>query len=293
MKSTFTGLSDEVIQSALDTTSEIAEKCNAAYYRGNYLPKYYDVPEGETERSLLVKKTMEGARNYGMAKNKEFMADVQNEINVIDRNGYSGYFLIVSDYVGSARRNGVIVGDGRGSGAGSKVAWLTDITKIPPHHYDLLFERFLCDNREPDFDVDFSDQDAVFTDLQSKYGEANVARVIAFGTMTPKSVVRKVFSCFDHDTPTINAISNLIPNLCEKLIDAVKESDELKAYVRRYKVEFEVIQRLEGVISHESQHAGGVIICKDLSSILPVKTKAEDRKKRIVAFDKYMLAELG
>ena len=115
------------------------------------------------------------------------MLDVQNELDVIDRNGYSGYFLIVQDYVTSARRNGIIVGDGRGSGAGSKVAYLTDITRIEPSKHDLLFERFMADGREPDFDVDFSDQDAVFADLQSKYGDNNVARIIAFGTLTPKA----------------------------------------------------------------------------------------------------------
>ena len=143
------------------------------------------------------------------------------------------------------------------------------------------------------FDVDFSDQDAIFNDLQQKYGEKNVARIIAFGTMTPKAVCRKVMSAFEHPTEVINHISKLIPDLCPSLEEAYIISPELLRYKEKYKVEFDVISRLEGIISHESQHAGGVVIHQELSNLLPIKTKSEDRTKRIVAFDKYMLEELG
>ena len=158
---------------------------------------------------------------------KKYMEAVQNELEVIDRNGYSGYFLIVGDYVTSARKSGIVVGDGRGSGAGSKVAYLTDISRIEPSKYDLLFERFMADGRSPDFDVDFSDQDAVFTDLQGKYGEDNVARIVAFGTMTPRAVCRKVLSTFEHPTEVINQISKSIPDLCPALSVAYTEVPEL------------------------------------------------------------------
>lgn len=293
MYDTFDGLPQEVVRQAIEETSAIADKCEARINKGKYLPKYYDVPEGETERSILVKKTMEGARQKALASDKTFMGEVQNEIDVIDRNGYSGYFLIVADYVTTARKGNIIVGDGRGSGAGSKTAYLTDITRIAPHEYDLLFERFMADGREPDFDVDFSDQDAVFEDLQRKYGLENVARIIAFGTLTPKAVIRKVFNAFEHPNGLIIQMTKLVPDLCPSLQDAYTASPELLEYKKKYKVEWDVIERLEGVISHESQHAGGVIIYPHLSSILPVKTKADDRTKRIVAFDKYMLEELG
>ncbi|RJE47697.1 hypothetical protein A7K50_03350 [Dehalobacter sp. MCB1] len=172
MCSTFTGVSPEDVRVACENTQEIADKCNAEFIKGHYLPSFYDVPEGESERSLLVKHTIEGARREGISKDKEFMHEVQNEIDVIDRNGYSGYFLIVGDYVNTARRNGVIVGDGRGSGAGSKVAWLTEITKIPPHHYDLLFERFLADGRQPD-----SIESSVIEICHVKFGERLVSGV--------------------------------------------------------------------------------------------------------------------
>ena len=293
MFDTLNGLTDDEKHAVLDCTSEIVDKCTARFTKGNYLPEYYDIPEGQTARALLVNKTKAGIKREHMQKEKNFLADVQNEIDVIDRNGYSGYFLIVGDYVTTARKQGNIVGDGRGSGAGSKTAWLTEITKIPPHKYDLLFERFLADGREPDFDVDFADQDAVFADLQSKYGEANVARIIAFGTLTPKAICRKIFSVFEHDVSITNQISKLIPDLCPTLEEACKASPELLNYKQKYPTEFQVIERLEGIVSHESQHAGGVIICKGLSSVLPIKTKGEDRTKRIVAFDMNMVHELG
>ncbi len=293
MFNTFNGLSDEDITTAINNTEEIVKKCNASLNKGHYLPKYYNIPDNESERSLLAKEIMKGAKAKGFAHNKEYMTAVQNELDCIDRNGYSGYFLIVQDYVTTARNNGQPVGDGRGSGAGSKVAYLTDITRIEPSKYDLLFERFMADGREPDFDVDFADQDAVFKDLQSKYGKANVARIIAFGTLTPKAVCRKVLSTFEQSKEDINYISKLIPDLCPSLEKAYEVSPELLEYRKKYKKEFDIIERLEGIVSHESQHAGGVLIYQNLSSILPIKTKSKDRNKRIVAFDKYMLEDLG
>jgi len=141
--------------------------------------------------------------------------------------------------------------------------------------------------------VDFSDQNAVFTDLQRKYGHKNVARIIAFGTLTPKAICRKVMNCFEHDESVIKSISKLIPDLCQSMKDAYSASPELTTYRIQYKKEFDVIERLEGIVSHESQHAAGVIIYPNLSSYLPIKTRGEDRSLRIVAFDKYMIEELG
>lgn len=292
MFDTLQGLTDEEKTTTLNNTMEIVNKCNASLKKDKYLPKFYNIPCNSSERKLLAEKIMQGAKTKGFANNKPYMIDVQNELDVIDRNGYSGYFLIVQDYVTTARKNGIVVGDGRGSGAGSKVAFLTDITRIEPSKYDLLFERFMANGREPDFDVDFSDQDAVFTDLQSKYGEENVARIIAFGTLTPKSCCRKVLSAFDFDIKTINTISKLIGD-AETMSNAYQLSPQLLDYKNHHRLEFQVIERLEGLVSHESQHAGGVIIYPNLSSILPIKTKADNRNKRIVAFDKYMLEDIG
>ena len=171
MINTFTGIPNDIIIEALNNTSLIANKCNAQLYKGKYLPKYYDVPDGETERSLLVKKVIDGAKKNKFNLNKSYMEEVQDEINVIDRNGYSGYFLIVQDYVNTARHKGIIVGDGRGSGAGSKVAYLTDISRIEPSKYNLLFERFMADGRSPD-SIESTDVET----YQIKFGERMTKR---------------------------------------------------------------------------------------------------------------------
>ena len=147
--------------------------------------------------------------------------------------------------------------------------------------------------RSPDIDVDFSKQEAVFKDLQVKYGETNVAKIVTFGTMTPKAVCRKVMSTFGHPTHVANKISKLIPDLCPSLKVAYESSPELLKVKQEYKLEFSVIERLEGMISHEGQHAGGIVLYPELSSYLPIKTIAEDRSKRIIALDMTMVEEIG
>jgi DNA polymerase-3 subunit alpha len=291
MYETFEGLDKEIVTQAINNTREIASKCDSRIEKGHYLPSYYDVPEGKTEREILVNHTKDGIITRNL-KDKPFLKEVQHEIDVIDRNGYSGYFLIVQDYVNSAKQRGELVGEGRGSGAGSKVAYLTRITEIPPHEYDLLFERFMADGRSPDFDVDFSDQQAVFRDLQSKYGHENVSRIIAFGKMTPRSVIRKVFNCFGHSMTVQGEITKLVPDLCKSLDEAIKNEPALLDYKKQYPTEWDVVERLENVISHESQHAGGVLIYKDLGNIVPLKWDSHN-EIYVATWDKKMLEDLG
>lgn len=293
MFETFTDLEKEDVLNAINNTSEVSEKCNAELISGRYAPHFYNVPKGETERSVLAKEIMSGAKRTGVISNKQYMKDLQHELNVIDESGYAGYMLIVQDYLSSARKNGVIVGEGRGSVAGSKMSYVLDITRLEPTKYNLLFERFMDFGRHADIDSDVSDQDAVFKDLQQKYGEKNVARIIAFGTLAPRAVTRKVLSAFEHSTQTISKITKLIPELCKSIDVALESSEELRKFAHQNKVEFDVIKRLEGTVSHESQHAGGVVIYNNLSDYMPIITRSEDRNKRIVGFDKYMVEEYG
>lgn len=286
-------LSDEAICEAMSNTVKMAEKCTARIEKGHYLPDYYSIPYGMTQGDLLEEETMEGIERRGLKDNKDFVKQAKGELKVIDEEGYSGYFLITQDMVRSAKMRGDLVGDGRGSGAGSKVAYATGITEIPPHEFDLLFERFMAKGREPDFDVDYSDQDAVFDDLVSKYGEGNVARIIAFGTLAPRAVIRKVLTVFGHDMLTIKRITSQVPNLVHSIGEAISENPGLEVELKKYPREFKVIQRLDGIVSHESQHAGGVIIYPNLSKYVPVKTLRSEPKKRIVTWDKYMLEDLG
>lgn len=292
MIETFIELDESDVISALEITQEIVDKCNAEIKPGRYLPSYYDVPEGYTSRQLLAERLMEGAKNKGHHKDKEYMKEVQYELDIVDEEGYSDYFLIVQDYVTSARNRGETVGDGRGSAAGAKISYLLDITRLEPKKHNLLFERFMAKNREPDVDCDFSDQEAVFADLQKKYGEGSVARIVAFGTLTPKAVTRKVFSTFDYNTKEINRICKLIPEGLRTMEEVYNSSPEVLKLKEQYPLEFSVIEKLEGLVSHESQHAGGVVIYPNLSDYLPIKSNSDNRNDRIVAFDMDMLHEL-
>lgn len=293
MLETFKLLDPAIVREALNTTKEIESKCNAKIVPGKYLPTFYNVPEGKTEGSMLADLAREGLVTRGLNTHIDFETAMEGELKVIEEEGYSGYFLIVQDYIMDAKLRGEPVGDGRGSGAGSKVSYTSGITEIPPHDYDLLFERFMSKGREPDIDTDFSDQDSVFRDLQEKYGEDAVARIVAFGTLTPKSCIRRVFSAFDHPAYLIKEINSYIPDLCRTLDEAYKINPELLTYKTKHPLEWSVIERLQNITSHTSTHAAGVIIYPDLSSLVPLITTAEDRSKRVVGWDMDMLHDLG
>lgn len=145
-------LSDEEICQAMQSTVEVAQKCHATIEKGKYLPHYYNIPEGMTEGELLKQEAYSGSRARGLGTDFDYMDGIDYELELVEQEGYSGYFLIVQDMVRSAKERGDLVGDGRGSGAGSKIAYSTGITEIPPHEFDLLFERFMAKGREPDFD---------------------------------------------------------------------------------------------------------------------------------------------
>lgn len=297
MYDTLYGLTPEERQKALTCTQTIADKCNATLVKGRYIPKFYDIPEGKTEESLLRELVTENYKTEIVEKglhSKEYADAVKEELRVIEHTGYSGYHLIVQDFVNHAREVGVIVGDGRGSGAGCKVAYITKITRVEPTKYNLLFERFLAEGREPDYDIDFADNNIIFSYLQEKYGIENVARIVANGTLAPKAVARKVFSAYDHPEHIIAQVAGAILSTPKTTLEkSYKASTKLVELKKKYPKEFEAMERLEGRISHISQHAGGVIIYPNLSSLVPVHTDSEDRTRRIVSFDKYMIEDMG
>lgn len=152
MIDTFIGVSTSDIIKAMNNTQEIVDKCNARIVVSKHLPKYYNIPDGETARTLMVKELTKGARAKGKIIDKKYMEDIQKELQVIDEEGYCDYFLIVQDYIRSARERGETVGDGRGSASGAKTSYVMDITRIDPGKYDLLFERFMANGRSPDID---------------------------------------------------------------------------------------------------------------------------------------------
>ena len=199
---------------------------------------------------------------------RDYQERLQSEIGVICQMGFAGYFLIVADFIRWARENGVPVGPGRGSGAGSVVAWALGITDIDPLKYDLLFERFLNPERVsmPDFDVDFcmEGRDRVIDYVSRKYGADRVSQIITYGTMAARAVVRDVGRVMGHPFGMVDRIAKLVPQELDITLEAALEKEpELQKLVRsdeEVRAVFEMARALEGLTRHAGKHAGGVVI---------------------------------
>lgn len=258
---------------AVENTRKIADRCTVELELGkNLLPKF-DVPEGETEFSYLVRLCKEGLQERyldeeGRAKATERM---EFELKTIERMGFAAYFLIVQDYIVWAKEHGVIVGPGRGSAAGSVVAYVLRITNLDPLRYGLLFERFLNPDRisMPDIDTDFDDvhRKDVIEYVTAKYGANRVAGIITFGTMAARAAVRDVGRVLNVPYAEVDRISKTVPPPVQgkhiPLATSIVESPEFKALYEgdpRTKRLIDLAIKLEGTTRHASQHACGVVI---------------------------------
>jgi DNA polymerase-3 subunit alpha len=285
------GVSQEDIRIALNNTNEIANKCSFELEipkAEEALPRYSD-----DEKKALRVLTTKGWKEKKHGKTKKEFDRVNHELDIIEQKGYSGYFLIVSDYINWAKDNNIVVGGGRGSVVGSFVAYLSGITSINPIDNGLLFERFLNPERytSPDADVDFSDQDAVIGYLQQRWGEDNVSKIISFGTLTAKAVIRKVLSIHGFDMTSINLINKSLPSKLNLTLKDCEQSGVFMKFKEKYPDLFNAMYRLEGTIDHVSQHAAGVLITpKPVREFVPAQY---DGKILISGFDKYMLEELN
>jgi DNA polymerase-3 subunit alpha len=280
---------------------EIARRCNLELKLGTARLPNYPLPAGVTVDDHIQAESRAGlARRLaalgaaGEAKAEPYRARLELELGVICKMGFSGYFLIVADFIRWARENGVPVGPGRGSGAGSLVAFSLGITDIDPMTYDLLFERFLNPERVsmPDFDVDFcmDGRDRVIDYVANKYGRERVSQIITYGTMAAKAVVRDVGRVLGMSYGYVDKIAKLIPfELGITLDDALEKEAELK---RLYKEDDEVknlidlARSLEGLTRNAGMHAGGVVIAPSvLTDFAPLY--ADDSGGSVVTqFDK-------
>lgn len=288
-------LPSDVIEDALNNTKIVSDKCNAEIPTGHYLPKYPFVEDPIKAFSDSVWNGYEQKKTESI-DDEDYRCQLANEISIISEEGYADYFLIVQDYIKRAREANILVGDGRGSGAGSKCCYSMDITRVEPREYGLIFERFLAKGREPDIDSDFSDIDAVFELLGEAYGWENVARIVSFGTFAPRAITRRIMQCFGHDEREIALVSALLPKDPFLTWEQCLSNQEYINTMKRYPDEWKAIQRLQGNLSHTSMHAGGVIIWNKLSDVLPVKcidNMKGERIKRVVCFDMDDLHELG
>ncbi|MGU5695570.1 DNA polymerase III subunit alpha [Aeromonas allosaccharophila] len=265
------------IPEALENTVEIAKRCNVTVRLGEYfLPNF---PTGDmTTEDFLVAKSKEGLEErleflfpdpaVRAAKRGEYDERLDIELKVINQMGFPGYFLIVMEFIQWSKDNGIPVGPGRGSGAGSLVAYALKITDLDPLEFDLLFERFLNPERVsmPDFDVDFcmDRRDEVIDHVSEMYGRDAVSQIITFGSMAAKAVVRDVGRVLGHAYGFVDRISKLIPPdpgmTLAKAFEAEPKLPELYEQDEEVKDLIDMARRLEGVVRNAGKHAGGVVI---------------------------------
>ena len=293
------------IPSAIENTVEIARRCSVSLTLGkNYLPQF-PIPEGMTEAEYFCKVSEEGLEQrldflFGHefprgtpgfeAKRKPYDERLRVELDVINKMGFPGYFLIVADFIQWGKDNGIPVGPGRGSGAGSLVAYALKITDLDPLAYDLLFERFLNPERVsmPDFDIDFcmDNRDKVIDYVSRTYGRNQVSQIITFGSMAAKAVVRDVGRVLGHPYVFVDRVAKLIPFVLGiSLSDALGRTEKAKKDPERVspdlielydrdeevKALLDMAISLEGLTRNTGKHAGGVLISpSDLTDFTPI-----------------------
>lgn len=280
------------IPKAFENTVKIAEQCkDLDIMTKNYYMPSYELPSGETETTILKKICIEGLNKYyNNDIPKEVLERLEMELSVISKMGFEGYFLVVQDFINYARNNDIAVGPGRGSAAGSIVAFATGITKVNPLDYDLLFERFLNPERKsmPDIDVDFQDdkRDLVIEYVKEKYGNDNVAQIATFGTLGGRSVIKDVCRVMGIELGISSSLAEKVPLTNVRLAD-IYDDDEYADFKRdidsdrELKSMYDVAIRLDGLIRNVGLHAAGIIISsKPIMDCVPVY---QDSKTKIRA----------
>lgn len=286
---------------ALSNTAKIAERCNVDFTFGkHFLPRYPSLPDGMTDEQYLRQKCEEQLLIRYPVETTEIRQRLEYELEIIHRMGFDSYFLIVWDYIDYARKNKIAVGPGRGSAAGSIVAYLLGITDLDPLKYNLLFERFLNPERVsmPDIDVDFCymRRHEVIEYVKEHYGSDHVAQIITFGTMAARGAVRDVGRVLDMPYAEVDQVAKLIPTELGITLDkALADSQDLrKMYEGESKVRrlIDLARAIEGLPRQSSTHAAGIVIARDpLTNYMPVQ-EAEDHTL-ITEYDKDLVEQLG
>lgn len=300
------------IPEALANTVLVAQRCSTTVQLGKYFLPDYPVPEGMTMDDYFRELSAEGLEKRLQVALKTDQPDYQErrkdyfdrlafELDIIIQMGFPGYFLIVMDFIRWGKDNGVPVGPGRGSGAGSLVAWVLDITDLDPLEYDLLFERFLNPERVsmPDFDVDFcmDGREKVIQYVADTYGRQAVSQIVTFGTMAAKAVVRDVARVQGKPFGLADKLSKLIPpDPGMKLAKAIDEVSELKEFVEEDEEAQEIWDmalKLEGITRQTGKHAGGVVIAPTkLTDFSPLLCE-EDGTGLVTQYDKNDVESAG
>ena len=277
------------IPEAVANTWRIAKRCNLEFSLGNYFIPEFPVPDGHDQESWLrheaesgLIQRMQSNQSHGIGQKLElgkYQQRLEHELSVITNMGFPGYFLIVADFIRWAKNQGIPVGPGRGSGAGSLVAYVMGITELDPMQYDLLFERFLNPERIslPDFDVDFcmDRRDEVIDYVSQRYGRDHVSQIITFGSMAAKAVIRDVGRVLGHPYGYVDQIAKLVPFELDMTLERALAEEEL--LLQRYREEEEIrilidlARKLEGLVRNAGRHAGGIIIAQTaLTDYMPL-----------------------
>src|SRR3989344_3298563 len=290
------------VPEALENTRVIADRCHVAFEFGKYQIPAFKVPKGESEASVLRALCDEGAKKRYPKAGKEVTERLSYELKIIEQMGFSGYFLIVADFVHYAKEHGITVGPGRGSAAGSIVSYCLDITTLDPLEHGLLFERFLNPERisMPDIDLDFADtrRDEVLNYIAEKYGRDRVVQICTFGTLAARAAVKDVGRAYGVPFVEMNELVKLIPERPgTELSDALRESSELKLAHdgnETYRKIIDTALKLEGKARHVSVHACGLIITKEPTVRYTALQKApKDDQTIITQYSAKPLEDLG
>jgi DNA polymerase-3 subunit alpha len=297
MKSIFSDMPE-----AIETIAEVVGKIESYSLERNVLLPKFDIPKGfKSEDDYLKHLTYEGARKKYGEVSDTLKERIDFELETIKKTGYPGYFLIVQDFTSKAREMGVSVGPGRGSAAGSAVAYCIGITNVDPIRYDLLFERFLNPDRVslPDIDIDFDDEgrDKVLQYVIEKYGKNQVAQIITYGTMAAKSSIRDCARVMELPLSDANFLAKMVPERPGTTLNsAFQEVKELSDIKKGTDLKADVIKQamvLEGSVRNTGTHACGVIITPDeLTKFVPVST-ARDSDMLVTQFDNSVVESAG
>ena len=274
-------------EEAMRRTLEIAERCNVELELGKILLPKFPVPEGKDAFDYLVELCEKGLQKRYERPTPELQERLRFELKTVKEMGFADYFLIVWDFVSFAKRNGIQVGPGRGSAAGSLAAYCLEITDVDPMEYGLLFERFLNPGRKsmPDMDIDFAvaGRDRVINYVAEKYGRDRVAQIITFGTMMARAAVRDAGRVLEIPYGTVDKVAKLIPEGPKVYLeDCLKPGAELKqAYDADPQVKeiVDLAKPLEGLVRQDSIHAAGVVISdRPLTDVVPLQQKGSDQE---------------
>ncbi|MBI2426392.1 MAG: DNA polymerase III subunit alpha [Candidatus Kerfeldbacteria bacterium] len=289
-------------QEAIDETARIADACQVEIEFGKSILPHFDTPHPKTAEEYLRDLCEQGlVTRYGRGgATPTVRARLEYELSIITQAGFSSYFLIVQDFVNWAKKNGIVVGPGRGSAAGSLVSYLLNITNLDPLTYNLLFERFLNPERisMPDIDLDFADarRSEVLAYVEERYGKDHVAQIITFGTMAARAAVRDVGRVLGLSYGFCDRIAKMIP-MFTSLSEALTSNAELKSVYDSdpdAKTLLDGARKLEGSARHTSTHACGVVITKEtLTEYMPIQYAAPDDPTIITQYSLHPIEDLG